>query len=291
MDFGIPIMLVGILAGCGRLGFEPADAPELEQDAASLGAWSTPIEVTELSAGADDPSLTTDQLEIYFNSSRAGGMGSFDVWMASRTSTDEPFGPPVNVASVNSAGEDTTPEISGDGLTLHLSSVRAGGCGSADVYVAMRASRTSAWTAPALLAELCSAESDKGAMMTRDALAIFFTSRRAGGRALYTATRVNATSPWSTPVRVSELDGPGEEESPFLDPARLTIWFATDDLGTMNLYVATRQDPLGVFSAPVLIPELNSTTGATDPWVSDDARVIYFKSNRQGRDRIFRATR
>ena len=38
--------------------------------------------------------LSDDQLTVYFSSDRAGGAGDLDIWMATRVSAGDPFGPP-----------------------------------------------------------------------------------------------------------------------------------------------------------------------------------------------------
>lgn len=50
-----------------------ADAPPDMPMSQGGTAWSTPVEITELTGfSEDDPSLTADLLEIYFGSRRAG---------------------------------------------------------------------------------------------------------------------------------------------------------------------------------------------------------------------------
>ena len=60
--------------------------------------------------------MTADGSRMYFGSSRAGGMGGMDIWMT--TKTDGNWGQPVNVAAVNSTGNDGWPALSPDETEL-----------------------------------------------------------------------------------------------------------------------------------------------------------------------------
>lgn len=73
-----------------------------------LDTFSTPVPVSELNTTSYEryPRLTQDELTIFFASDRPGGFGQSDVYVATRNSPSEPFGPPQNVASVNSASDD-----------------------------------------------------------------------------------------------------------------------------------------------------------------------------------------
>jgi len=77
------------------------------------------------------PSLSAEGLLLFFESDRPGGSGNWDLWVATRQTAFEPFGPPVNLGpTVNSPYSDRAPSISADGLALYLSSTRPGGYGS-----------------------------------------------------------------------------------------------------------------------------------------------------------------
>ena len=79
-------VVFALLAGCRLNFFELADG-SVDASPPVLGPWSTPTRVAEVSStidSDDDPSLTADQLEIYFDSGRfttggAGGDAFYDV--------------------------------------------------------------------------------------------------------------------------------------------------------------------------------------------------------------------
>ena len=44
--------------------------------------------------GEEGPSISADGLSIYFQSSRPGGQGSWDIWVSTRQTKDAEWGPP-----------------------------------------------------------------------------------------------------------------------------------------------------------------------------------------------------
>ncbi len=94
--------------------------------------------------------LSPDGLELYFcddgDSPRPGGSGSVDLWVMRRASIGAPWTEPENLGpAVNSTGWDSAPCLSQDGLVLFFDSIRPGGYGSYDLYMARRASLSDPW--------------------------------------------------------------------------------------------------------------------------------------------------
>jgi len=96
------------------------------------------------------PSISADGLELYFQSyNRTGGYGDVDIWVAVRTSRDEPWGVPVPLPPpINTSYRDTHPDISGDGLVLFFDSSREGGLGGNDIWMATRPTKEAPWGTP-----------------------------------------------------------------------------------------------------------------------------------------------
>ena len=77
-----------------------------------------------------------------FYSNRPGGVGSTDLWVATRDTLGQVWSTPVNLgATVNSASTDFHPAMSSDGRELYFASERPGGLGLADLYVTRRTNR------------------------------------------------------------------------------------------------------------------------------------------------------
>lgn len=95
--------------------------------------WSNPVKVghpvgsreDDPPIGANDvygPDISADGLCLYFASTRYGGRGSDDIWVATRETLDAPWDEPVNLGpNVNSSSGEVCPSISSDGLTLVFS--------------------------------------------------------------------------------------------------------------------------------------------------------------------------
>jgi Tol biopolymer transport system component len=106
------------------------------------GGFEPAVLVPELSTPYVDerPNVRKDGLEIFFDSDRPGSIGSTDLWVSTRESTTSPWSIPVNLGpAVNTAAVEARPSLSFDGTALYFNSMRPGGRGSSDVYVATRA--------------------------------------------------------------------------------------------------------------------------------------------------------
>jgi hypothetical protein len=65
------------------------------------------------------PRLTADELIIFFVSPNIpGGLGGYDIWMATRPDRYSPFDTVRNLAEINTADHEVCPSVSPDGLTL-----------------------------------------------------------------------------------------------------------------------------------------------------------------------------
>ncbi|MHC4072140.1 MAG: M56 family metallopeptidase [Planctomycetota bacterium] len=81
------------------------------------------------------PSISADDLTLFFRSNRPGGYGEGDLYVTMRATTSDPWSTPVNLGpTVNSSSGDADPSISDDGSTLFFSSRRPGGLGPPDLW-------------------------------------------------------------------------------------------------------------------------------------------------------------
>jgi hypothetical protein len=94
------------------------------------GNFTQPVPVPELNDPAAwdvEPTVTKDGLELYLTSTRGGGLGGADIWVATRDNTSEPWGKPVNLgAPVNTSFMEMRGAISWQGDTVIFSSTRSG---------------------------------------------------------------------------------------------------------------------------------------------------------------------
>jgi hypothetical protein len=276
--------MVLVIAGCGRFGFAERDAsdaaPPIDMaiDAPPpTGPFGTPAVVPGINTASDedDPSLTGDQLELYFNSNRAGGMGGNDMWVATRGAIDDPWGPPRAIAELNTTGDDATPEVSRDGLTLYWSS--SGAAGLKDIWFATRPDRTSTWGTKQHIVELASAADEAGPCVSLDGLAFYFARDPSGTDDIYLSTRAATTAAWGTPTAVAQLNAAGTLDSePFVNGSHTFIVFYSARSGNNDLWSARRATPTDPWGPPVALDELNTAAAEGDPWLSPDEHVIYF---------------
>lgn len=106
----------------------------------TAGGPPQPVEGGPNAAGSNNrPSITHDGRTIFFDSTRPSGLGGPDLWYATRSVAEGPFGPAIHLGALNSAGFDARPSISWDGEQLFYSSNRPGSTSPApDVWMAQR---------------------------------------------------------------------------------------------------------------------------------------------------------
>jgi len=133
------------------------------------------------------PWIAPDGLELYFHSNRPGGYGGRDIWVATRSSTSDPWGEPENLGPVvNSSADDACPCLSRDGLVLVFSgwdSVsgpwRPGGLGRSDMWMTRRKSTADPWEPPVNLGpDMNTSEYEVAPRISPNGSVLYFTSSR-----------------------------------------------------------------------------------------------------------------
>lgn len=229
-----------------------------------------------------DPMPTRDLLEIFFTSNRPGGMGDKDIWTATRAAIDQPWSTPVPVVELNTTVQDSAPQISADGLTIWIASARPGGLGLLDIWVATRPSRSEPWTTPVHVPEVSSTLFDYGFTVTRSELIAYVGSTRSGNDDIYRFTRAARTDPWGPAMPVDALNTASAETNPFTSTDDRVLFFGSNRNGSVDLFVAMRDDVSQPFGPPIELTILNSPLTDSDAWLSPDLRTIMFASSRDG---------
>jgi len=206
----------------------------------SLGLWGDPPS-TFKTMGVVPAFTTGDGLETYFSDNRAGGYGSFDLWMMKRDRIGGDWCQPVNLGPVvNSSAGAVSPTISLDGLELYFNSrastPRPGGYGSSDLYVTRRATRNDPWGTPVNLGPtINTAYRENFPVLQGEDLLLFFYSTRPsgyGGADLYMTRRASRSDPWGPPVNLGPLvNSPGAEYQGYLSADGSTFYFNSDRPG------------------------------------------------------------
>lgn len=122
------VFFTGRLGGPGAYDLWQASRPT------AADPWNAPQPLPAINTASNDqdPCISADGLELYFVSDRAG---NDDIYVATRASLQDEFGPPVKLANVNTAFRDIDPWISPDGRLLMFASDRDG---DVDIYMATR---------------------------------------------------------------------------------------------------------------------------------------------------------
>jgi predicted secreted protein len=235
---------------------------------------------------------SADGLSLFFASQRPEGYGGWDLWVAERVTTEDPWEDPANLGlTVNTSSWEMGPSISADGLTLFFQSNRPNGHGGQDLWAMARASTTEPWESPVNLgAPVNSADNEVGAGVSVNGTTLFFSSNRQGGYGgddLYVATRPTAFDAWDTALNLGEAINTGStERAPSLSADGRMLFFHSDrsgGSGSYDIWVTTRSSESDPWSTPVnLGPTVNSSVEDVGPTISQDGGTLFFMSMRSG---------
>jgi Tol biopolymer transport system component len=229
------------------------------------------------------PSISADELSLYFVTDRDVSTGG-DIWVANRTSTNQPFGPPRSLGSpVNSAMDEGAPSISGDGLELYFDRSPAG-----RIFVATRAGASLPFGIPVEVNLANTACCDGFPDISADGLDLYFCSSRSGGYGgddVWLASRPTRSSPFGAPVDIGTgINSPADECDPGVSKDGLTLFFASNrngGAGGMDVWMASRSGKDAIFSrSRNLGPGVNTGFSDERPDISPDGATLYLMSDR-----------
>jgi Tol biopolymer transport system component len=208
-------------------------------------AFATPVPLTTLNTTASEnaPTVSSDQLTIFFSSDRVANEGSH-IYAANRSTTVGDFQAPAEVIGVNSSvttDDDSSQYLSADGEELWFSSTRAGGMGEEDLYVATMTG--SQFGTPTVVAELNSAGRDIDPVLSSDKLTIYFSSDRPGGSGgfdVWTSHRMSTSDGFPPPTVVPNVNTSGMDFAAWMSADNCRLYIRSGITGTPNLYVAVR---------------------------------------------------
>lgn len=153
--------------------------------------WARPTNLgCTVNSAANEASPHLLDAELYFSSTRSGGLG--DIYVSAFIGAA--FGAPVLVPGLNTVHNDSRPNLRRDGLEIFFDSDRPGGVGGIDLWTSSRASTSDPWQAPTNLGgAVNSSANDLRASLSWNGNTLYFGSTRSGGEGsqdLYRATRV-----------------------------------------------------------------------------------------------------
>ncbi|MFC1792434.1 protein kinase [Planctomycetota bacterium] len=238
------------------------------------------------------PNFSPDGRSLLFTSTRPGGQGDRDIWVATRQIETDPWGKAVNLGPpVNSETMDGYPTISPDGQQMVFTSRRSGGLGERDFWLSTWATMDGNWGEPVHLGlSVNSAYHEMMSNISTDGLEMFFVSDRPDGFGSYdiwVTKRATEDGAWGTPVNLGPMvNSPTINGYPSISPDGLLLFFASTrqgGLGMDDIWVTTRPTKDEDWGAPVnLGPSINTSGYERSPRLSPDGCTLYFASNRPG---------
>jgi serine/threonine protein kinase len=213
--------------------------------------WGSPKNLGEIvnSAGQDLGAHTSsDGLELYLSSTRAGGSGDYDVWIATRAKRGDPWGVPTNLgAPINTRFLDAG-GLAPDGLELYIVSDRPGGYGNSDIWVSRRPTTDDEWGEPVNLGETVNTSwNESYPCVTADGLMLFFSdglgNPRPGGFGdldIWVTTRRTKEDDWGEPVNLGPVvNTPNMDRAGGISADGSVLYFCSNRLGgygTLDVY-------------------------------------------------------
>ena len=165
--------------------------------------WDEPklIPLNADSATVGQPSLSADEMTLYFVSDMDGGQGGKDIWITSFDKKSKEWGTPVNLGNkINTPEDDMFPYITSDN-TLYFSSKGRIGMGGLDIF--MSKLRDGVWSDPANMKYPINTSADDFAFVLDETTGDrgFLSSNREGGKGgddIYT---------WTLPPLIFTISG------------------------------------------------------------------------------------
>jgi hypothetical protein len=238
------------------------------------------------------PGISADGLSLFFHSERSGGYGGRDIWVAERATKNENWTALENVGPpVNTSHQDSSPDISRDGLTLYFDSDRPGGSGMSDIWVTTRTTKSDPWGTPVNLGPSVNSSSyDAYPSVSADGLTLFMHSNRPGGYGgydIWMTTRQSKGDSWTTPVNLgSTVNSSAIDSDPCISHDGLVLFFTSlrpGGYGIADMYLLRRTTMQDSWDSPVnLGPIVNSSPDQGNASISADGLTLYFASGRPG---------
>lgn len=302
MSRGTAALVIASCVSCGRLGFGPASSEDATSasssldaaptDACALTAFSEPRLVMELSSPSTDfgGQISADGLTYYFDSDRAGTQ---DIYVATRTTRDTPFGMPMPVTELDSTDFDSDASVTDDGLELYMASGRAmPSC----IYSSHRATTGSLWSTPQQVPALCTS-GDSGPFVTGDGLTLVYNTLAdgVGEGTLMISQRASRNAAFTAGNAIAELSLGPNKGYPALSRDGLTLYYEGSGAGIthVQLWQASRPSLAEPFGTPALIPNVDDDdrSNVGDASITADGLELWFASDRGGSNDIYVATR
>lgn len=272
-------------------------------ETSNVSPWSAPENLgPEVNSAFEDlaPHLASDGLTLYFASNRPGSVGGEDLWVATRSTREAPWGPATNLGPVlNTSANERSPALSRNRRLLFFATDRPGGAGGFDIWSSWRPDPGDefGWQPPVNLGTgINGAATDAGPSFlepragwpARMAIPqLYLASNRPGGPGGLDIYVGSVPGGWAGPATlVAELSSAQADLTPTVRRDGLEIIFASGrpgNIGAFDLWHAFRRSARESWSTPThLGPAVNTDSIEVFPSLSFDAKTLLFQSNRPG---------
>jgi outer membrane protein OmpA-like peptidoglycan-associated protein len=243
------------------------------------------------------PVINADESIMMFTSRRPGNIGGRkgayldqeelfdyeDIYTSTRV--DGKWTTPVNLgAPVNTIDHDAAIALSPDGNTLFLYK----DVGNGDIYISKKEGLN--WTKPRSISSKINTSkyNEPSVSITADGKMIYFSSDRPGGYGgldIYSST-LDAKGNWSDPINLGpKINTADDEDSPFIHPDGVTLYFSSKGHATMGGYDIFRATKLSqrAWSEPENLGyPINTTNNDVYFVLSADNKHGYYASQKTG---------
>jgi outer membrane protein OmpA-like peptidoglycan-associated protein len=250
------------------------------------------------------PTVSVDGKTLFFVSSRPGsrksdkGDDSHDFWrVEKKNSYDTVFSAPVNLDTstrfgelgLNTSRNEGVASMANKGLYLYFTGCnRDDGFGSCDLYVAESDGEN--WGKPVNLGKNVNSQFwDSQPSITARRDRIYFVSNRPSkfgkdNLNLWYSDYDFDMEEWKPAVALDEVNTPGKEVSPFIDPSGTTLFFASDGyqgFGGTDFYVSNYDEDTKKWSKPKNLGKpINTDKDEQFISIPGSGDIIYFASER-----------
>jgi hypothetical protein len=190
---------------------------------------------------ASDPSITADNLTLYFTSNPLVEAGtSNEIWIATRSTATVDFSSAANVTLNGNFTGATQPYVLGDGLTMYFRAVSTT-TSMNTLYRATRSATTQFTVDPSNALDAVNAIPGVSLpIVTADELTLYFTSGTSGVRKVSKATRTDKSQQFGNIVDVTELNVSTINEGSWISDDGCRLYLSSNVGGTTHLYLAKK---------------------------------------------------
>ena len=230
------------------------------------------------------PTLTDDELTLYFQRSPAGG-GNPTFFVAQRATTMADFTNPVPVSELADGRLNSTPTVTPKGDALYFGS-------DSDIRMA-KSVGVGRFGVAMPVPGLSGAESENAPALFGSGDELWLSIFVDGGLHLRRSA-LSSDGGFGAPERITELESASYESGAASTRDGLTVYFGSarpGGSGAGDIWVARRASRTAPFSDISPLAEVNSTFEEAPGWLSADACRLYFTTTRLGTYDIYLATR